>query len=239
MKPGQGRGRLMRGGLEPVRRESTPALIADQLRTGIMNGLFLPGEQLAETQLASQLAVSRGPLREAMQRLVQEGLLHGERNRGLFVVELTAEDVRDIYLAREAVEGAAVRELLAGDTSLALGRLELIAAKMAMAAQSGQWAALADLDLEFHAELVAAAGSPRLQRMMQTLLVETRICQGALEGRYQRDTDLADEHRDILDAIAAGAQEKVLVLLSAHMADAVGRLAGGTSAETMAKPEPV
>ena len=229
----------MRGGLEPVRRESTPALIADQLRTGIMNGLFRPGEQLAETQLAAQLAVSRGPLREAMQRLVQEGLLHGERNRGLFVVELTAEDVRDIYLAREAVEGAAVRELLAGDTTLALGRLEQIAARMAAAAQRGQWAALADLDLEFHAELVAASGSLRLQRMMQTLLVETRICQGALQGRYQHDTDLADEHRDILDAIAAGAQEKVLVLLSAHMADAVGRLADGTSVETLAKPETV
>jgi DNA-binding GntR family transcriptional regulator len=229
----------MRGGLEPVRRESTPALIADQLRTGIMNGLFRPGEQLAETQLATQLAVSRGPLREAMQRLVQEGLLHGERNRGLFVVELTAEDVRDIYLAREAVEGAAVRELLARDTSLALARLEQIAGKMAVAAQRGQWAALADLDLEFHAELVAAAGSPRLQRMMQTLLVETRICQGALEGRYHRDTDLADEHRDILDAIAAGAQEKVLVLLGAHMADAVGRLTDGTPAPTLAKPETV
>jgi DNA-binding GntR family transcriptional regulator len=203
-----------------------------------MNGLFRPGEQLAETQLAAQLAVSRGPLREAMQRLVQEGLLRGERNRGLFVVELTAEDVRDIYLAREAVEGAAVRELLAGDTALALARLEQIAGKMAVAAQRGQWASLADLDLEFHAELVAAAGSPRLQRMMQTLLVETRICQGALEGR-QHTTDLADEHRDILDAIAGGAQEKALVLLSVHMADAVGRLTDVTAAETLAKPEPV
>lgn len=232
MKSVQGRERHMRNGLEPVRRESTPALIADQLRTGIMNGLFQPGEQLAESQLASQLAVSRGPLREAMQRLVQEGLLHGERNRGLFVAELTAGDVQDIYLGREAVEGAAVRKLLADGAPPAPGRLkelEEIVSQMGAASQSGQWASLADLDLEFHAQLVELAGSRRLQRMMQTLLVETRICQGALEGRYSRRADLADEHSDLLDAIAAGAQEKARVLISAHMADAVGRLTGDAS----------
>lgn len=214
-------------GLEPVRRESTPALIADQLRAGIMSGLFRPGEQLAESQLASQLAVSRGPLREAMQRLVQEGLLRGERNRGLFVVRLTDTDVRDIYLAREAVEGAAVRGLLLGDgddTGPALSRLAGIVDRMEAASRRGQWTALADLDLEFHAELVATGGSPRLRRMMATLLVETRICQGALEGRYERHADLADEHRDLLNAIAAGAREKALVLVAAHMTDAVRRL---------------
>lgn len=228
--------RPARPGLQPVRRESTPALIADQLRTGIMNGLFRPGDQLAESQLASQLAVSRGPLREAMQRLVQEGLLRGERHRGLFVAELAAGDVRDIYLAREAVEGAAVRELLAGGTPDRLGELEQVVSQMGAASQRGDWSSLADLDLRFHARLVAAAGSPRLQRMMRTLLVETRICQGALKGRYARDTDLADEHRDILDAIAAGDQQKALALVSAHMDDAVGRLAAGVSAGQLAEP---
>jgi len=243
MQSVQGQGKRMRDGLKPVRRESTPALIADQLRAGIMNGLFQPGDQLAESQLASQLAVSRGPLREAMQRLVQEGLLHGERNRGLFVAELTAEDIQDIYLAREAVEGTAVRTLLAGGAPLALsraeelGRLEAIVSRMDAASEHGQWASLADLDLEFHAKLVALAGSRRLQRMMQTLLVETRICQGALEGRYMRDADLADEHRDMLVAIAAGAEEQALTLLSAHMADAVGRLTGGAPVGKLPEPE--
>lgn len=224
MTAGQARGRRVRDRLEPVRRQSTPALIADQLRAGMMNGLFRQGEQLAEAQLASQLAVSRGPLREAMQRLVQEGLLRGERNRGLFVAELTPDDIRDIYLARQAVEGAAVRSLLAGGAPPALGRMDEIVSEMEAASQRGQWEALADLDLEFHATLVDLTDSRRLQRMMQTLMVETRICQGALEGRYTRDADLADEHRDILNAIIAGAAEKALVLLSAHMSDAVGRL---------------
>jgi DNA-binding GntR family transcriptional regulator len=221
----------MRDALEPVRRESTAALIASQLRAGIMKGMFRPGEQMAEAQLASQLDVSRGPLREAMQRLVQEGLLRSERNRGLFVVELTLDDVRDIYFAREAVESAAVRKLLGGSAPSALGELEEIVSQMEAACQSGQWASLADLDLRFHEELVAMVGSRRLERMMQTLLVETRICQGALETHYQHGADLAAEHREILDAIAAGDQQKALALISAHMADAIVRLADGSHTE--------
>ncbi|MGH3907255.1 MAG: GntR family transcriptional regulator, partial [Pseudonocardiaceae bacterium] len=100
--------------LQPVSRRSTAAIIADRLRDAITRGAFPPGAQLGEVELAGWLGVSRGPLREAMQRLVQEGLLRGERHRGLFVVELGIEDVRDIYAARLAVEQAAARMVLSG-----------------------------------------------------------------------------------------------------------------------------
>jgi len=93
------------GELEPVARQSTAELIAAQLRSAIMYGVFAPGTQLGEAELAARFEVSRGPLREAMQRLVQEGLLRGERHRGLFVIDLSASDVRDIYLARLALDG--------------------------------------------------------------------------------------------------------------------------------------
>lgn len=228
----------MHDALEPVSRESTAALIANQLRAGIMNGLFRPGEQMAEAQLASQLDVSRGPLREAMQRLVQEGLLRSERNRGLFVVELTADDVEDVYLAREAIESAAVLRLLSRGAPPALDRLEEIISQMEAASEGGQWTELADLDLRFHEELVAMAGSPRLQRMLQTLLVETRMCQGALEGRYQRGADLTDEHREILGAIAAGARQNALTVISAHMTDAIERLTSGSHPGGLSEASP-
>src|SRR3954467_10018607 len=101
--------------LEPVDRKSTPALVADQLRSAIMRGTFPPGAQLGEVELAARLGVSRGPLREAMQRLVAEGLLPSERHRGLFVRDLDAADVRDVYTARSAVERAAGLLILDGD----------------------------------------------------------------------------------------------------------------------------
>ena len=67
---------------------------------------------LRQTLKLDQLGVSRGPLREGMQRLTQEGLLVAIRNRGLFVIDMTAEDIRDMYIAREAIERAAARDIV-------------------------------------------------------------------------------------------------------------------------------
>src|SRR4051794_8063646 len=100
------------GGLRPVKREPAAIIIANQLTEAVMDGTLEPGQQLGEVELAGQLGVSRGPLREAMQRLVQQGILRSEPHRGVFVASLTDEDVRDIYLARTAIEVAACRLVL-------------------------------------------------------------------------------------------------------------------------------
>src|ERR1700761_8595405 len=95
--------------LTPVKREPAAVVIPRQLTEAVTGGTPAPGRPLREVELAAQLGVSRGPLREAMQRLVQQGILRSEPHRGVFVVELTADDVTDIYLARSAVEAAACR----------------------------------------------------------------------------------------------------------------------------------
>jgi DNA-binding GntR family transcriptional regulator len=211
------------GVLEPLSRESSASIIADQLRSGIMNGLFAPGQQMGEVQLAQQLGVSRGLLREAMQRLVQEGLLRSERYRGLFVIDLNSDDVWDIYLAREGVERAAVRALLRKATTAEMEPLAEIVRHMEAVGQGKGKPSLAELDLRFHAELVEASGSPRLRRVMQSLLVETKMCQTKVEGLYRHSAELVAEHRDICEALLARDEARALELVSAHMSDAIGR----------------
>ncbi|KAA9161404.1 GntR family transcriptional regulator [Amycolatopsis acidicola] len=215
--------------IEPVNRESTAAIIARQLREAIMNGSLPPGSQLGETELAGRFQVSRGPLREAMQRLVSEGLLRSERHRGLFVIELEAEDIRDIYAARLAVEGAAVIRILQGPRDEAVAGLEEAVGDMAAATQGEDWSAVSEADIRFHEVLVAASGSKRLERMSRTLLIETRMCLSALRLTYASDEERVTEHKNITEAISEGDQEKALSLLEAHMEDAVRRLAPGTS----------
>jgi DNA-binding GntR family transcriptional regulator len=193
-----------------------------------MRGTFPPGTQLGEVELAARLGVSRGPLREAMQRLVAEGLLHSERHRGLFVRQLDAADVRDVYTARTAVERAAGLLLLDGDREAATERLTAALARMEAAADDP--VALADADHAFHAEFVAASGSPRLRRMADTLLVETRMCLAALQETLPPAAALIAEHRELRDAVRDGDAERMAAVLEAHMADAVERiLAPGTS----------
>ncbi len=210
--------------IEPVSRRSTAEIVADRIRTAIMRGTFGPGTQLGEVDLASRLGVSRGPLREAMQRLVAEGLLRSERHRGLFVRELGADDVRDVYIARTAVERAAALLVVAGDRSVAAGRLTGALAAMEAAARAGDPVALADADHDFHAELVAASGSPRLRRMTDGLLVETRMCLAALQDTGPPAPDLVDEHRVLRDAVRDGDGDRLVARLEAHMNDAVTRI---------------
>lgn len=210
--------------LEPVSRQSTAAIIADRLRDAITRGAFPPGAQLGEVDLAARLGVSRGPLREAMQRLVQEGLLRGERHRGLFVVELGLADVHDIYAARLVVEQAAAGMILRGGRPDAVPALTEAQQAIVAAAASGDPVRLADADQQFHTTLVRMSGSPRLERMALTLLAETRMCLMALQATRPAPEQLVVEHQVLLDAVAAGDGVRLSDLLAEHMRDAVARI---------------
>lgn len=215
------------GELEPVQRRSTAAIVADQLRRAIMHGSLAPGSQMGEAELAARLGVSRGPLREAMQRLVQEGLLRSEPHRGVFVTMLDVEDVHDIYHARLAVERAACELILRHHRVQAVAELTAVLERIGAAAAGGDPVELSDADQEFHETLVRASGSPRLARMAQTLLVEKRMCLNALQDKYPTDTQaLVDEHRGLVDAIEAGDGQVLVSRLVAHMNDALHRLDG-------------
>lgn len=215
--------------LKPIERVPTSHRIADQLRKAIVEGTFQPGAQLGEAELAARFDVSRGPLREAMQHLVAEGLLTNIRHRGLFVATLTPEDIRDIYVVRGAIESAAIKLILAGDPDRAAARLGRAHARMAAAAERKDRRALSKADLAFHKVLVAESGSPRLKRLANTLLTETRMCINALQDTYHTPLDLADEHAVIVDAIANHDLERALQTLDNHMQDAVQRIAPPTA----------
>jgi DNA-binding GntR family transcriptional regulator len=202
-------------------RATFASMVAERLRDSIVDGTLEPGSQLSEVDLATSYGVSRGPVREAIQRLVQEGLLRSEPHRGVFVPVLTDADVADVYLARAALESAALRLVIGTSTSrTTYETLDKYVAEMETAASAGDWEAVGRADLEFHTAMVAATRSQRLQRMFSTLISETRLCLAALtdaEGRH----DLVTEHRRICDGIRDGDTEQALAALEEHFDDAV------------------
>jgi DNA-binding GntR family transcriptional regulator len=156
-----------------------------------------------------------------MQRLTQEGLLVSIRHRGLFVIEMTPNDVRDMYLAREAIERAAARKILEGDHAAAGDALLEIVEQMTAATTPAE---VSELDIGFHVRLVQLAASPRLNRMHQTFITETRMCIHALEQSYSVSEVRDDEHRAVATAIRNGDLKLTDELLVAHMDDAIKRL---------------
>jgi len=199
-------------------------MIATRVREAISAGDFAPGSQLYEAELAGQLGVSRGPLREGLQRLTQEGLLTSVRNRGLFVVELTPQNVRDMYLAREAIERCAAAAVVRTGPAAAARALQKAVTEMARAAEAGDSRGVAEADIRFHEILVTRTGSERLIRIHRTQVAEARLCIHALGSTYENDRLRVREHRAIAQAVAAGDADLVDELLVRHMADAVGEL---------------
>ncbi|NWL26220.1 GntR family transcriptional regulator [Paenarthrobacter ureafaciens] len=202
----------------------TAQLIADQLRELIVQGAFSPGQQVNESALASQLSTSRGPLREALQRLCQEGILVSKRNRGVFVAELSEDDIREIYAVREAVELAAATTLLdSGQDKISdtCRVLKGIIKNMAKQVAASDWQALARLDMEFHTAFVSGTGNTRLIRIYQTLAAETRMCILSLEVAYPRIDALVQEHQLILDHLEAADRQGLQKAIKRHMKKAV------------------
>jgi DNA-binding GntR family transcriptional regulator len=210
--------------LAPLQQDSTPTLIAQQLREAIATGEFAPGQQLLETSLAQALGLSRGPLREAMQRLTQEGLLISRRNRGLFVIDLDEAAVRDTYLARGAVERAAVEHLIESGRNAAAEVLIEIADRMEQYRADPSSDEISLLDLAFHEKLVELSGSPELQRMHRTLLTRVRMCLTYMQATYDSVDERMGEHRMLAEAIIAGDAGRATKLLREHMGDGMQRL---------------
>lgn len=210
--------------LAPLNAPQTSVVIADQLRELILDGSYAPGEQLSEASLAEQLGVSRGPVREALQRLAQEGLLISHRNRGVFVVELSPADIAEIYAAREAVELAAARSVFDGDADRkaeAVARLASVVAAMPALIEKNDWQNLAKEDLKFHASLVESTGNSRLVRIYATLAAESRICMVHLENAYHRPEALTEEHQRIVDLLQTGPWDELAAAIRKHLATAV------------------
>lgn len=199
-------------------------MIASRIREAIASGVIPPGAQIGEAEFARQLAVSRGPLREGLQRLAQEGLVVAVRNRGHFVIEMTPENVRDMYVARAAVERAAAaraHELNPEGTAALL--MESVAA-MRAAADEHDEAGVSAADVTFHQQLVSCAESPRLSRMHETLMAETRMCIHALTPTYAVGSLRVAEHRQIAKSFTKGDPALTDQLLAHHMDDALVRL---------------
>lgn len=210
--------------LGPLVQESTASIIADRVRDAIARGDIPPGTQLGEADLARQLGVSRGPLREGLQRLTSEGLLLSIRNRGLFVIEMTTERVRDMYVARQAIERAAAEQVHQQDPRGAGNQLLGVIDSMAATSRADDATGVGQADLAFHEMLVQLAASPRLSRMHRTLLTETTMCLNALADTYETNETRVEEHRAIAQSFIDRKPRLTDKLLVAHMRDALQRL---------------
>jgi DNA-binding GntR family transcriptional regulator len=209
-----------------VARMSTVDLIAIELRNAIFSGALPVGGSIGEVEIAAQLGVSRSPLREAAQRLVQEGLLVSIPGRGLRVRTIGIDEIDDLYVARLAVESQAVRLIARRGEGATHSALERAFAALREASEGEDARTIGDADLAFHQALVDAAGSSRLSRMMATLAVETRLTSFSQTEGYTVRRSISPTYEALLAALRSGDADAGIAALSTQFDEAVARLTG-------------
>jgi DNA-binding GntR family transcriptional regulator len=191
-------------GLSALERRSTTDQVIGELRTAIITGRIKPNEALRETSLAQIMGTGRSSVREAIRHLIGEGLVQYRPNRGAFVREITEEEAYDVYLAREAIEVAAVAHAFERPAGLDLSPLEARLHRLILAAadtpdREPAGTELVAADLDFHREMVRMADSPRLTRAHETVAAEAQMLMHH-QPVYPL-TDYAGDHRILFEAI--------------------------------------
>jgi GntR family transcriptional regulator of gluconate operon len=203
---------------------------ADRIREQILSGGFSQGEHLVEAKIAEQLAISRGPVREAFKLLRAEGLLNEEPRRGTFVVSLSADDVREIYGLRAALEGRAARTLARGRDPDVLERLSGLADQIDAAVEAGDAAAVSRADLAFHHGLCEMCGNSRILEVFDRYVPTLRALLRLDELVLRSLSEVSLQHRPVVEAIGAGDEDAAARLLAEHSEQAGELIAGVVAA---------
>jgi DNA-binding GntR family transcriptional regulator len=198
----------------------------DSVRSAIISGQYRPGDHLSEVELATSLGVSRGTVREALRHLQQEGLVSAGNRGMLRVSSLTPVEVRELFQVRAALEGMAVRQIIASPRRReAVGVLR--AALEHLADEAEDFPARIDADLAFHLQLCRLSGNSMLVQSWRHL--EGRMRVAILNGAaWQAPMMARDRHAPIVDAIEGADVAAALRIVDEHMASAAERFAEAT-----------
>jgi DNA-binding GntR family transcriptional regulator len=200
--------------LQRVRRETVPDQVADTLRSKILSGELPPGYHLREVELARQLGVSRGVLREAFRQLMGERLVVAQPHRGTFIWEPSAEEIQEISTLRAALECMSVLEIVAtGRRAELIAGLQPIVAEMQAAEAAGK--ATEALDRRFHEAIIRISGDAQMQRIWAR--THASVWLANLPELMPPGWSAFANHHPLLELMESGSSPDVQQALIAHI----------------------
>ncbi len=197
--------------------KSLVELAYDEIKDRILTNAYPPGHQALEQEVAADLGVSRTPVREALIRLENEGLVRLIPRRGMRVTPLSPDDMREIYEVLTAVETMAVELLARQKPSKAKMKTASDAlAQMDQSLRAGDLEKWAEADDRFHRALLDACGNSRLAAIAATVRDQGHRARLLTLRLREKPTKSNKEHREVLNAILRGNWERARDLHYAH-----------------------
>ncbi len=172
-----------------------------ELKRLILERRLSPGEKINEADLAQALGISRTPIREALNRLAKEGLVNIYPQRGAFVVDFSAQDVEELFLIREKLEGLAAYLAAGRITAKDVEKLEGCVQGFQEPFGEKEIKRYAREDFKFHQTIVALSAAPRLISLVSTLHDYIRIFRLTTIGQSGRMKNSLEEHKRIINAL--------------------------------------
>jgi len=182
---------------------STADAIHDAVAEGILSRVLPPGWRLGEERLASLFSVSRTPVREALMRLESESLAARNRRSGLVVADVSAEQILEIYVIREALDGIAARQAAHFHSPVDIAALVRLNDELAAAGAEGAYERMASLNVEFHTALARASRNEMLQRFVDQVHQAVRRFKRTTFSEAGRADEAVREHLAIIEAVKA------------------------------------
>jgi DNA-binding GntR family transcriptional regulator len=208
----------------PVGPITSPTLVdavTVRLRNSILRGRFAPGERLVEADLARELGISRGPVREALAVLERDGIVVNVPRKGKFVLSFDTVRISEIYSLRKMLEAYAVELIIDRLTDFEREALSNAVAEIEDAANSGSVSLIAERDLAFHNRLYELSGHQLLRTVWaENIASKLRMLVNITTRTHDPLIDTGGNHRVLIDAINAKDKAEARRLVSQHIDDA-------------------
>lgn len=198
--------------------------IVEAIRLKILNEELKPGMRVIEQELSDEFGISRGPIREALRQLEQEGMVDYRRNAGCSIKEITLEDIYEIYLLRSTYEKLAVQSYQGAFTDEEIRRMEEILKKMAVF-KEGDYKNVVELDCRLHRIIVEKAHLPRMLKSWEELNYGNTL--SCYAGRIDKDETLKRQypiHKELVKACKTKDTEIICKAISDHYMLTINRL---------------
>jgi DNA-binding GntR family transcriptional regulator len=202
---------------QPVSTPTITEVVAERLRDELRRGTYPAGTRLIQVEVATRLGVSTTPVREAVAILQREGLLDNVARKGAVVPTVTAQDVREIYEMRIALESLAISTAVPKLTDQDLSDMAEVLERWVTAFRQGAFESARELNEIFHARIYTAAGRPRLLKAITNLQEAARAFMNLLSERREHPRDTEAEHRAIFAACTSGDDKEAEKLIRSHL----------------------
>lgn len=196
----------MAGHLKPIKLDSYKPLrelVCETIRQAIIDGTFSPGERLMEIQMADEMGVSRTPVREAIRKLELEGFVVMIPRRGTYVADISIRDITEIYEIRTSLDVLAAGLAAERITDDELETLNRLLVEIGQHIADNNMEKIVEVDTAFHDILYQASRNERLCSIINNLREQLTGIRGRSMSYPGRLVETMDEHRSLVDCIAA------------------------------------